>query len=134
MGVFDNIIVEYPLPGLLDRGWDWDWQTKDTPAQFMDVYKIDGDGELWHQAYEIEDQSDPNAEGIRRFVGTMTRVNKRWEAVPTFTGTIRFYDGDASSWHQKLRGWWEYEAVLLDGMVVDVSGGRVPLTSPENNP
>ena len=40
--------------------------------------------------YDIEDRSDPNAEGLARLVGRLSRVNERWEPVP-FIGEIRFY-------------------------------------------
>jgi hypothetical protein len=48
------------------------------------------DGSLWHLDYDIEDKSDPNAEGLARLFGGLSRVNERRDPVP-FTGEIRFY-------------------------------------------
>jgi hypothetical protein len=88
MGMFDYLKCTYPLPDAGDN--DLEYQTKDTPAQFLDNYEIRADGSLWHLDYDIEDRSDPSAEGLARLVGRLSRVNERWEPVP-FTGEIRFY-------------------------------------------
>ena len=88
MGMFDYMKCKYPLPGAGDNNREY--QTKDTPAQFLDNYEIRADGSLWHLDYDIEDRSDPNAEGLARLVGRLSRVNERWEPVP-FIGEIRFY-------------------------------------------
>lgn len=88
MGMFDYLKCKYPLPGVGDN--DLQYQTKDTPAQMIDHYEIRADGSLWHLNYDIEDRSDPNAQGIARLFGILGRVNERWEPVP-FTGEIRFY-------------------------------------------
>src|SRR5690348_10030584 len=95
MGMFDEVICEHPLPGtppdFIEAGHPF--QTKDLDCA-MDVYQITADGRLMIEAYDIEDQSDPNETGWRRAVGCMTRVNQRWEVVPDFTGTICFYSGN----------------------------------------
>ena len=46
MGVYDEVICEYPLPD----GWQppGAFQTYDTPAQALDVYTLRADGTLWH--------------------------------------------------------------------------------------
>lgn len=56
MGMFDDIKCKYPLP--LNGANDLVYQTKDTPAQFLDKYEIREDGTLWHENYDIEDQSE----------------------------------------------------------------------------
>ncbi|MBL8413568.1 MAG: hypothetical protein JNM42_03925 [Propionivibrio sp.] len=88
MGMFDYLKCQYPLPDAGDN--DLEYQTKDTPVQFLDNYEIRSDGSLWHLDYDIEDRSDPNAEGLARIVGRLSRVNESWEPLP-FTGEIRFY-------------------------------------------
>ena len=88
MGMFDYLKCKYPLPDAGDN--DLEYQSKDTPAQFLDNYEICADGSLWHLGYDIENRSDPNAEGLARLVGGLSRVNERWEPV-SFTGEIRFY-------------------------------------------
>lgn len=105
MGIFDEIVFEYPLPGNPPRTG---WQTKDTPAQWLDLYKIDADGRLWHEAYDVEDQSDPNATGINRLLGAATAVNQRWEPC-AFRGCIEFYCDD-----------WELSALFDAGKMIDI--------------
>ena len=117
MGMFDEIRCLYPLP--LEGANARTYQTKDTPAQFTDLYEIREDGTLWHEAYDLEDQSDPNATGIERIFGMCARVNERWEPVD-FTGEIRFYDFRASDPldSSKDEGWIEWSAYLEHGKVV----------------
>jgi len=105
MGMFDYLRCKYPLP--VKGVNDMLFQTKDSPAQQMDEYEIREDGTLWHQDYDIEDRSDPNAEGIARIFGMMTRINERWEPEP-MTGEILFYDGGTD---------WElgFSAYFVDG-------------------
>lgn len=91
MGLFDYLRCNYPLP--VEGAELLEYQTKDTPAQWMDQYEIRADGTLWHENYDTEDRSDPNAEGFDRLFGCMTRVNKRWEPV-LLTGEIVFYAED----------------------------------------
>ena len=112
MGMFDYVECEYSLPA--GKGASV-FQTKDTPAQMLDIYKIDADGLLWHEAYDIEDRSDPSAEGLDRFVGCMTRVNKRWERCVNFTGEITFYN-----FINDRTGWLEYSAYFVDGMLKEL--------------
>ena len=107
MGLFDYIRCSYPLPGgHADSG---EFQTKDTPSQFMDHYEIREDGSLWHEDYDTEDRSDPRAEGVMSLAGMMTRVRKRWEKDESFTGEIRFYRGSCEE------DWREFSAYYIKG-------------------
>lgn len=112
MGMFDELRCERELPapnadGLL-------FQTKDTPSQWLDSYVIRPDGTLWHQVYDTEDRSDPNAEGLGRLIGSMTRVNPRWESVP-LTGEVCFYTGGG---YDTDNPWWlEFSAYFKDGQL-----------------
>lgn len=91
MGMFDEIRCKMPLPAELDVEHREHWfQTKSLGCE-MDYYEIREDGSLWFEAYDIDDQSDPNAEGLDALRGMMTRVNKRWEKLSDFFGEIRFY-------------------------------------------
>lgn len=125
MGMFDNLRCEYPLP--VDGANELLFQTKDTPVQFLDLYKIDVDGQLWHENYEVEDQSDPNAEGFARLAGCCTRVNQRWEK-ENFLGVITFYsmldEEDESSWV-------EFSAEFIDGKLRKMTHSVSPLPSNE---
>ena len=103
MGVFDYLICKYPLP--VDGAGGAEFQTKDTPAQWLDHYEIREDGSLWYEAHDIEDRSDPNAEGILALCGSMSSVNKRW--VPEkLTGEIVFYGNPG-----------EFSAYFVDGKI-----------------
>lgn len=112
MGMFDCIRCKCPLP--VPFSDDNEPQTKDTPSQQLDSYEIREDGTLWHEEYDIEDQSNPNAEGLLRFAGCMTRVNKRW--VPTkFTGSINFYgEGEDGEWL-------EYQTYFIGGIMQSIT-------------
>lgn len=109
--MFDYIKCESPLPVTGANGLIF--QTKDTPAQFCDMYLIRVDGMLLHETYDIEDQSDPSAEGLERIVGIMTRVNKRFEPVE-FDGEIRFYTSTNEG------GWLEFSAYFFDGKLKEL--------------
>lgn len=113
MGLFDYIHCKYPLP--VEFPVDRSFQTKDTPAQYMEEYEIREDGTLWHEEYEIEDRSNPNADNeLDKFCGCMTRVNQQWEFCNKFTGDIRFYEstGDDHS------GWVEFTSLFLHGKLI----------------
>ena len=102
MGMYDNLRCHYPLPASGFEGCEF--QTKDTPAQFLDDYEIRGDGSLWHLAYDIKPQDD----------GGWQNVNERWERIP-FEGAIRFYDIAGPT------GWVEVAAFFVGGKVVGVT-------------
>lgn len=89
MGMFDELRCAYPLPA--EDANDLTYQTKDTPAQWLDRYEIDKDGNLLREQYDTEDCSGPEATGLSALAGCQTRVNKRIVRVHDFTGEIRFY-------------------------------------------
>ena len=93
MGIYDNIHCEYPLPGL-DDPTKIEFQTKSLDT-FFDNYRITAEGKLEIEEYDVEDRSDPNAEGIAKLFGCMTRIPQGWKPVE-FTGIVNFY-GDANS-------------------------------------
>ena len=111
MGMFDEIICKYPLPKGAEWAQDEVFQTKDTDAQFIDLYEIRKDGTLWHQNYAVEDRSDKKAKGLKRILGCATRVNKRWVKCP-HNGVLQFYTS-----RKKGKGWEhvEFVAVFRDG-------------------
>lgn len=116
MGMFDDLRCHYPLPR--EGANALAYQTKDTPAQWMDKYEIRVDGTLWHEAYDIEDRSDPNATGLFRLKGAATKVNRRWEP-ERLTGEVRFYHYDPATCRRV-----EFSAYFVDGQLrelVDIS-------------
>jgi hypothetical protein len=118
MGMFDYIRSELALP---DDPPAIQWQTKDTPSQYMDVYEIRADGSLWVEEYDLEDCGDPKAEGVMRLRGCMTPVNKRW--VPCkLTGEIQFYGAEDSNWQR----WWEFSSYFIDGQMQSITNISKP--------
>lgn len=132
MGMFDDIKCLYPLP--VEGANAHPYQTKSTPAQFMDKYEIREDGSLWHENYEIEDHSEagkwkrenPGKEfaadmsGLKSLVGCMTRVNCRWEHEKDFTGEIRFYHCYGNK-PRDYSGWIEWSAYFLNGKLREIN-------------
>jgi hypothetical protein len=111
MGMYDDIRVTLNLPGLPD-GHDHVFQTKSLECM-LDDYWIYADGTLWHEDYDTEDHSDPQATGIMRFSGMFVRVNKRWRLVTDYTGEIEFHSWDAD---QQLM--FRFSAYFVDGRLV----------------
>lgn len=108
MGLFDEIICKYPLPG--NPPADLVWQTNDTPAQYLDTYVIETDGTLWHEEYDIADRSDKALGiGTDEFCGCVSRVNERLVPMPDFCGCIVFY-GDV----------WAFSALFDKGKLLSV--------------
>lgn len=93
MGMYDNVRCEYPLPGIADPA-KIEFQTKSMDTLF-ETYRITAEGKLEAEDYDLEDQSDPNAKGFMRFVGSCTRIPKGWNPVD-FTGTLNFYGNENS--------------------------------------
>lgn len=117
MGLFDSIHCHVPLPfpEELDRALvatlqAGSWQTKDLNC-FMDVYEVSRDGTLHIEVYDVEDRSDPNATGIMRIAGMLTRVNTRWRHATEVTGHVFFYE----SIGRERSGWVEMKATFVDG-------------------
>ena len=104
MGMFDNI--EY-------RGRQY--QTKDTPLQTLDNYKIAQDQDsghwyLWHEEYDSEWVEEEDF-----FLGgTMHQSNHRWVCCHDFDGLIRFY------YYQTQEDQEEYEALFMDGRMLKI--------------
>ncbi len=129
MGLFDYIIPEYPLPNGHDPKGE-EYQTKDTPAQMLDTYRLTREGRLEHELYDTEDRSDPNAKGFARFAGLATRVPKGWEEVP-FHGDLTFYTSNVSgisnagviTSDDQPPVTREYVALFKDGQLIDLRGG-----------
>jgi hypothetical protein len=93
MGIYDYVHCEYPLPGL-DDPTKIEFQTKSLDT-FFDNYRITAEGKLEIEEYDVEDRSDPNAEGFARFIGCCARVPTGWKPVD-FSGILNFY-GDVYS-------------------------------------
>jgi hypothetical protein len=140
MGMFDYVHCEYPLPGL-DDPTKFEFQTKSLET-FFDNYRITVEGKLEVEDYDVEDRSDPSAEGFARLVGSCTRIPKGWNPVD-FSGVLNFY-GDENSGNLFLISfegegkvemlgedgkpvpkpeveWFEYDAIFEHGALVSMT-------------
>ena len=88
MGMFDYIKIECELPCKVVNLEKAKWQTKDTPAHYLDEYFLTVDGRLEHMEYEtrVEDNKDAP------FGFYLHRDNEHRVFCGGFTGSIRFYD------------------------------------------
>lgn len=97
------------------------YQTKDTPQQTLDNYKIEqesGVWRLWHEEYDSEWDED---EGL--FGGCIKQSNQRWVRCDDFDGEIRFY------WYRSEEDQEEYKALFMDGKMLKIKLVRgEPLT------
>lgn len=100
--------------------FDWiEWegqqyQTKDTPRQFCDYYRISGCGELWVEEYDAEWVVDKD-----QFLGAyIEQKNKHWRECREFSGTIKFYREDKERGGYKNNAWIEWEAEFKSGLMI----------------
>lgn len=95
MGMFDNLRCLYPLPvkGANER----QYQTKDTPCQYLNDYEITKDGVLRHREFDPE-------QGIV----------DGWIGNPDFIGEIRFYNYD------KDGKWIEFSSYFVNGLLKEL--------------
>ena len=114
MGMFDELRCKVDLPWQEASGFLW--QTKSLGCE-LDNYEIREDGTLWHQEYDTEDHSDPNAEGMFRLAGMMARVNERWVQVRDFEGELEIHHLQE---HQKaVNQWYSVVFWFREGIVRD---------------
>jgi hypothetical protein len=104
MGMFDNLYFE-----------GHEYQTKDTPAQLLDNYKIENGG-LWYEKYDAEWDDDA---GI--FGGGLRKFNEHWVFCDDFDGLVRFYREDNDNGGYKNDAWIEYKALFMDGKLIKLT-------------
>ena len=114
MGMYDHLYY---------RGDEY--QTKDTPAQMLDNYRIEDD-RLW---YEEHDSEWVDEEGL--FGGGLRKRNERWVLCDDFDGLIRFYREDLDRGGYKADAWIEYQALFMNGQMLKLTqtAGVEPLTA-----
>lgn len=92
------------------------YQTKDTPSQSLDDYKIERDQDsghqyLWHQEYDMKwVKNDSNF-----FGSSLETSNHRWVQCSDFDGNIRFYRTE-----DKGKTSIEYSALFMDGQLLRI--------------
>jgi len=110
MGMFDEIHYQGEV-----------YQTKDTPLQTLDKYKIEHDQDsghiyLWHEEYDSEWIEDNDG-----FLGGYLRqFNERWVHCHDFDGAIRFYREDKENGGYKADRWIEYKALFMNGQLLKI--------------
>ena len=104
MGMFDHIEFQ-----------GQQYQTKDTPLQLCEYYRIDDLGRLWEQQYDAEWISGEGFLG-----GHIHQTNQRWVECQDFTGPVRFYREDQERGGHKADAWVEYEAEFKLGQMIDL--------------
>ncbi len=102
MGMFDHIEFQ-----------GQQYQTKDTPLQLCEYYRIDDLGRLWEQQYDAEWISGEGFLG-----GHIHQTNQRWVECQDFTGPVRFYREDQERGGHKADAWIEYEAEFKCGLMI----------------
>ena len=114
MGMFDQLYY---------RGEEY--QTKDTPAQLLDNYRIE-DNQLWYEEYDAE---WVDGEGL--FGGGLKKFNERWVLCDGFDGLVRFYREDKEKGGYKADAWIEYKALFMNGHMIKLTQtrGQEPLTA-----
>jgi hypothetical protein len=94
-----------------------EYQTKDTPRQLLDNYKIeqnqdDGHWYLWYEEYDGEWVKDDDA-----FLGgRIEQSNPRWVCCHEFDGNLRFYRNDKDD----RSCWIEYRSLFMDGKMIKI--------------
>ena len=91
-----------------------EYQSKDTPHQCVDKYKIEeeqvsGQLYLWHESYKaewVEDEQSP-------FGHTIKTSDHRWEHCSDFDGAINFYRSE-----DKGKTWIEYHSLFMNGVAL----------------
>jgi len=97
--MFDEVTCLFPVKA--DISSDWLFQSKDTPAQELDLYEIREDGTLWHEAYTVRFEENTSA-----FFGFyLHRENKRWEPVE-YEGELHIYHSVGEQCYD-LRFWFK---------------------------
>ena len=127
MGMYDNLICEYPLPLPLNlmeaKDVDFNkltYQTKNLDNA-LESYTIRKDGTLWVKRYEREySEGDPIAKSIMDKIGKC-KILKEWNERIYYTGTIQFYQGlqydniNADNWNNDY--WIDYQTTFVEGKI-----------------
>jgi hypothetical protein len=97
-----------------------DYQSKDTPNQWMANYEIREDGTLWVEESDGEWIKDENS----LLGGYIKESNHRWVQVEKYTGEIRFY----RHLDKEYKVWEEFSAYFIDGQLKHL----VPIDPPSD--
>lgn len=102
MGMFDYINYE-----------DHEYQTKDTPDQFMSTYEIRG-SELWYKKVESEWFEEDDS----LFGGYLKEISHEWIFLNNFDGSIVISREDEENGGYKNDAWVTYKMLFMDGKLI----------------
>ena len=114
MGMFDHITY-------LGK----QYQTKDTPQQFLAEYEIRGN-ELWYNdaKYDWVEEDD----GL--FGGHLKKVSEEWKFCDDFDGLVNFY---GSTTHDGKEYWEDYRVLFMDGRIIKVHYDITPVNADDES-
>lgn len=93
-----------------------EYQTKDTPDQFMEHYEIRGD-ELWYKQVEreyVEDDTD-------LFGCRLQEISHEWKFLDTFDGILKIYRENKELGGHKKDAWIEYAMLFMNGKIIKLT-------------
>ena len=102
MGMFDYVNYE-----------GYEYQTKDTPDQFMSHYEIRG-SELWYKKVETQWVDDVDA----FFGGHLEEISHEWLFLKDFDGAIVISRDDKENGGYKADKWITYKMLFMDGRMI----------------
>jgi hypothetical protein len=103
MGMFDYLYYEGK-----------EYQSKDTPRQALDKYKIEKDQDSGHDYLWVEEYDSEWVEDKDRFLGGyIHQFNERWIRCDDFDGAIDFYRTE-----NKGEDWIEYHSLFMNGKMI----------------
>lgn len=111
MGMFDNVVCEYPLP--VEGANAFVFQSKDTDAQYLDNYKIKADGTLWHEQYDCRTE-ESNEAPLGFWVH---RENQRWVQIQ-HTGELEIHHLEGDGFDGT---WYSFQFWFRNGVVKDLA-------------
>ena len=104
MGMFDYIVCEAELPDVPVSLEGVQFQTKDTPDQYLTVYTITKDGRLSWRPYEMvevpkHERTYPDApeNDFRSLIGSMRREERELEFI-NYDGSLEFVAAIDTHW------------------------------------
>jgi len=101
MGMFDTLVVEYPLPDADAVAEIKEWQTKSFDYPALENYRITATGQLLRE---------------RRRIGESRVKHLGWKKTH-FSGILEFYE--------VLDGvWFEYDAEFVGGQIVSIKRAK----------
>jgi hypothetical protein len=102
MGMFDYVNFE-----------NHEYQTKDTPDQFMSTYEIRGD-ELWYKKVESEWVDSEKS----LFGGYFEELSHEWIFYKDFDGVIEISREDEENGGYENDAWVTYKMLFMDGKII----------------